>query len=64
MTHLFAIIDGKRKVVKKAKKKPYAGVLVSQMLAAREAEKQRINQTRSHEDTINESRINEVNFFK
>eukprot|EP00090_Calanus_glacialis_P002090 TRINITY_DN11563_c0_g1_i1.p1 TRINITY_DN11563_c0_g1~~TRINITY_DN11563_c0_g1_i1.p1 ORF type:complete len:2112 (+),score=439.27 TRINITY_DN11563_c0_g1_i1:899-6337(+) len=35
--------DGQKKKVKK-KKKPFSGVLVSQMLAAREAEKQRINE--------------------
>ena len=35
--------DGVTKKVKK-KKKPFSGVLVSQMLAAREAEKQRINE--------------------
>merc|ERR1719400_277788 len=35
--------DGLKRKVKK-KKKPFSGVLVSQMLAAREAEKQRINE--------------------
>ena len=37
------ILDGQKKKVKK-KKKPFSGVLVSQMLAARESEKQRINE--------------------
>ena len=34
-------LDSLKKTIKK-KKKPFSGVLVSQMLAAREAEKQRI----------------------
>ena len=37
------LAEGQKKKVKK-KKKPFSGVLVSQMLAAREAEKQRINE--------------------
>ena len=38
---MFIVENLKKKIVKK-KKKPFSGVLVSQMLAAREAEKQRI----------------------
>ena len=49
---------------KKKKKPPYAGVLVSQMLAAREAEKhRRISETKLAENRINETRINEVTDF-
>ena len=48
-TNFEKISDEKRKAVSKKKKKPYAGVLVSQMLAAREAEKNRINETRINE---------------
>ncbi len=40
----------------KKKKKPYAGVLVSQMLAAREAEKNRINENRINEVGLPHSR--------
>jgi len=42
MIHNEHISDGRKG--KSKKKKPFAGVLVSQMLAAREMEKQRINQ--------------------
>jgi hypothetical protein len=43
MKDKYFCLDGQKKKVKK-KKKPFSGVLVSQMLAAREAEKQRINE--------------------
>ena len=42
---IYFCLDGQKKKVKK-KKKPFSGVLVSQMLAAREAEKQRINEVK------------------
>jgi len=43
--------DGVKRKVKK-KKKPFSGVLVSQMLAAREAEKQRINEIIAHQKAL------------
>ena len=40
--------DGVKRSKVKKKKKPFSGVLVSQMLAAKEAEKQRINEVSSY----------------
>ena len=39
---MYSLLDGKKRKAKK--KKPFHGVLVSEMIAAREAEKNRINE--------------------